>query len=197
MQNGKRPAERRRIGPAMQWAKSRSDSERAHERTRRRIDIDLELDAEWDSSQQDSAGVLHDYSSEQESRRVQSSTESFVTSANNSYPQPQWEGEGLQPRHNSELNFGNAWDYYSGNRSQDVYESSFSYSPTQSPDYASYNQTSYERPAHTRSDASGTGLQGLGSESGKKSDKPGLRQLLPPIVVVAIIIIVAFLSSTV
>src|SRR5699024_4941582 len=142
MQNGKKPVERRRIGPAMQWAKSRSETQRPQDQIRQRVNIDLEDD--WDNSQlepevsnQDSS-FQEQYGNYQPDSRHPGSNNASTSSF--SYRFPPWSDESLESQHNDELNDDSAWAYYSGQSNHDTYENAVPGASPYSQTYPNYNQ---------------------------------------------------------
>lgn len=198
MEINKKSAEKRRIGPAMQWAKSRSASERANDRTRRKINLDLDLDTEWDSHQPETEVSRQGLSSEQDNleyRPEHSYPDSSSASTDGSYNRSPGAGERLRLMHNPERNYSSAWDYYSGDSSQRHYDYSSLRRTSQVRDYPNYDEASSVDRTQLSPGGATAGSRYFGSSSRERTYSPGLRQLLLPILVVAIIVIVGLLSS--
>ena len=197
MQNGKKPVERRRIGPAMQWAKSRAETQRAQDQNRGRINLDLEDDLDNLQSVPE-PGVSQDNSFQEpyegyqtESRQLGSNN---ASTSNSPYRSP-WSVESLESQHNYELDHGSAWAYYSGQSNYGAYEEAVPGASPPAQTYPNYNQSSYQRLPQMSGEGFDTVPQHIGRGDGNKRDGPGLRQLLPALLVVIVIVIAGFLAS--
>ena len=196
MQNGKKPVERRRIGPAMQWAKSRAETQRAQDQFGQRINIDLEDD--WDNVQSESevsnqdSSFQEQYEDDQAESRHPGSNNASTSSF--SYRSP-WSGESLESQHNGEFDDGSAWAYYSGQSNHDTYENAVPGASPYGQTYPNYNQTSYQRLPQMSGEGFDTVPQQIGAGDGNQREGPGLRQLLPALLVVMVIVIAGLLAS--
>src|SRR5699024_8395212 len=142
MQNGKKPVERRRIGPAMQWAKSRAETQRAQDQFGQRINIDLEDD--WDNVQSvPEPEVSQDNSFQEPYEGYQTKSRQrgwHNPSPGNSPDRPPWSVESFESQHNYELGDGSAWAYYSGQSNYGAYEEAVAGASPHDQAYPNYNQ---------------------------------------------------------
>lgn len=198
MQSDKKPVEKRRIGPAMQWAKPRADSDRAQDRKRNRINIDLDLETDWETAQPESTDNIRHHSSEMidtRPRTYQHHAGSRNNSDSSGLNSKYGVGQASQPRFNDGASSGTAWDYYSGNSSEGQGAHFNSGDFPQCQDYPHFNDVVSEYPHQVEPPNYNARSTDFRRAPGNKTDQPGRRQLLLPILVVGLIIVVGLLSS--
>lgn len=198
MQHDKKPVEKRRIGPAMQWAKPRQEIHRAQERKRNRINIDFDLDADGQTAQPESTSYSRDHSS---------ATIDIGPSTNQHLPNTRThaethgvsrtpnQGQITQPRFNDDETSGTAWDYYSGSSSERQHAHLNNGGSPPSQTYSHFNDVVSEYPHQVESPNYNARSTDFTRAQDNRTDQPGLRQILLPILVVGIIIVVGVLSS--
>lgn len=198
MQSDKKPVEKRRIGPAMQWAKPRNDIDRAQERKRNRINIDLNLETDWETAQPESADSSRRHSSEKidtRSRTNQHLTSTRNSSQTNGVSRTPHQGQTSQPRFNDDVTSGTAWDYYSGSINEGEHAHFNTEGSPQGQNYPHFNDVVSEYPHQVEAPNYNARSTDFTTAPDNRTDQPGLRQLLLPILVVGIIIVIGVLSS--
>lgn len=197
MQRDKKPVEKRRIGPAMQWAKPRNEIDRAQERKRNRISIDFNLDADGQTAQSESTSNSRDHSSEKIDIRSRTN-QHLPNTRNNSetygVSRTLHQGQTTQPRFNDDVTSGTAWDYYSGSTNEGQH-ADLNTGGSLSSHNPHFNDVVSEYPHQVESPNYNARSTDFTTAQDNRTDQPGLRQLLLPILVVGIIIVVGVLSS--
>lgn len=198
MQRDKKPVEKRRIGPAMQWAKPRNEIDRAQERKRNRISIDFNLDADGQTAQSESTSTSRDHSSEKidiGSRTNQKLPNTPNNSETYGLGRTPYQGQTTQPRFNDDVTSGTAWDYYSGSTNEGQHADLNTGGSLSSQNYPHFNDVVSEYSHQVESPNYNARSTDFTTAQDNRTDQPGLRQLLLPILVVGIIIVVGVLSS--
>lgn len=197
MQRDKKPVEKRRIGPAMQWAKPRNEIDRAQERKRNRISIDFNLDADGQTAQSESTSNSRDHSSEKIDIRSRTN-QHLPNTRNNSetygVSRTLHQGQTIEPRFNDDVTSGTAWDYYSGSPNEGQH-ADLNTGGSLSSHNPHFNDVVSEYPHHVESPNYNARSTDFTTAQDNRTDQPGLRQLLLPILVVGIIIVVGVLSQ--
>lgn len=211
MSDEKKSIDRRPIGPAMQWAKTRAGSERHEARRQQRIDIQLdienardpELDRTSSANQHGDGGSIPRRRGTSQNRMNAPSRD--VSSARDRRNEYNFEDD---------VDTSSAWDYYAGdaskgqvaghqNRGSSSQQPNWyrhgDYSATGSSpneDRPHFNDVGYEYPHQVQAANYNSRSTDLNSTTDmQRNDGPGLRQYLLPILVVAVIIIVGLLGS--
>lgn len=193
MNSDRKPVDKRRIGPAMQWAKPQTGTDRSGEHRRNRINVDFEFETDWETDLAESASPNQYGSAESneprtgvtQSRAGTRSNESNSPSAAGTF-QPHWNESSFS----DEANEVTAWDYYSGNGSGAQYDGT-----PQGQNAPHFNDVGYEYPHQVESPNYNARSTEFNSTTDKRNNGPGIRQFLLPILAVAVVIIVGILAS--